>query len=227
MKKIFFLLLPVLFLLDAGCKKPEGDDLSGQYSVKGSLYINDTLRGLAGEQLLPSNAVRIKYLEDSAGTNFLYSVNSTTQSGFEFTSLSARNYLMVSEKTLSGLHFSSKMPVAPASQATPVKMVLYPDYTSGNLLKITCRDFVSNGLLNNASVCLFYSRQLAQANQCTGSFFTDNSNSQGWVLNTASLPTGWIYINASLTAGAVNIQCKDSINITAANGLFQKAIYLK
>ena len=173
-----------------------------------------------------ARGVQVKYIADSAGANYLYAVNSTAQGGVEFTSLSNKGYLLVSEKTVNGLRFKGKLPVNPATQTLPVKLVLYPDYSTGNLLKITCRDFGSNGLLNNASVCLFYSRQLAQSNQCTGSFFSDNTNSQGWVL-TGPFPTGWVYINASLTAGPISIQCKDSINISSANGLFQKVVYLK
>lgn len=224
MKNLFVLI--GLFCIAYCTKKPKGDDLSGLLELKGTVYLNDTIRGYPEEIVQKGLAVQIRKIEDSATPNFLYSTVTDDLGNFTFTNLSAQSYLVVAEKEVGGVLYSSRQPVTPQEINAPTKLVLYPDVRKYNLLTVVVRDSATKGPLFNAKVCLFSNSFLARNNECDGAISTKQTNEFGRV-QFSRLDAGWHFINAQLSSGNVNIKIKDSIQILNKTGYYYKEVYLK
>jgi hypothetical protein len=224
MKTFLFILLIVV--LGWQCSKPVKDDLSGSLEIKGVLYLNDTLKSFATETALRNSQIYLRNIEDSSSQNFLYSAITDTLGNFAFQNLSDKQYKLSVSKEISGVIYRVDTTLLPSMITAPIKLVLYPTATTYNVLTIIARDSASKGLLSDASVCLFHSRLLAQANLCDGSFLSLTTDAFGKT-HTTRLSTGWYYVNARDSVGQVDIKAKDSIHITNTTGFHTLTVSLK
>lgn len=215
-----------LVLLFVGCKKPKGDDISGDVEVKGTVYLNDTLRGLSEEVIQPNLSIQLKRKGEEKSQNFLYSTSTDQLGNFTFTNLHRDStYYLVAQKEVNGILFSSQTPVTKDS-IRPIRVVLYPNATMYNILSIQVKDSISFEPLSGVKVCLFNNSILARNNQCDGSIYFANSNKFGRLV-TSKLDTGWHYINAQIISGNVTLRARDSFKVTSSTGLILKNVFLK
>jgi hypothetical protein len=193
------------------------------WSLTGEVLINDTLWGLNEEIPLASQAILVKKEAERDHQSYLQQVTSNERGVFVIGSLAPGAYSLQASKTINGVLFTDTVAVQ-----SPVytKMVLYPSATNYNILQVTVRDYTTGGLLNNVTVCIFNSRQIAENNDCEGALVTDHSNAYGKFVTTRLMPSRY-YINAHLAVGNTTLTVKDSVDITSAAGLSQKNIWLK
>lgn len=217
-----FLFLPLYF----ACKKPKTDQLSGERTVKGTLYLNDTLNGLSAPRLLANHNVQVKLPADSGTQNFLLSLTTDAYGNFSFDALSPGHYRLWSQADSNHVLFTADRPIDLSTADTTIQLVLYADTTQYNLLNVICLDTVDGGRpLSNVQVCLFTSALVSDSNQCTGSFTSGMTNMYGRLLAT-KLPPGRVYINALDSAGTFKIKAHDYIDMPAL-GLREKIVTLK
>lgn len=213
-----------IFLLVCSCKKPEADDLSGTYEIKGTLVVNDTTTGFSNETILKDHFVQIKNPEDSATQNYLFQVKSDALGNFHFTNLSGRKYLLYAEKEVNGLLMTSRTLINPDTVTKSIKLVLYPSYANTNVLSVLTKDAASNGILGKVSVCVFGSSLLARNGSCNGALWSGETNEQG-KKSFPKLTPGLYFINAQTTVGNITLKARDSI-LVGATGIFQSTLML-
>lgn len=227
MKKITYTisLAVIFFLYFESCQKPEGDDLSGNNEISGTIKIIDTLRGLSDSTTVANQVIRIAYPGDAFRSNFIYSTTSKSNGLYTFTNLSKRDYIIFAEAKVNNLDFFASTQVEAGSVKT-ADLILQPDTTKKNILVIQTRDVQTGNVLNGARICLFSNRLLASSNDCDGSFLTLTSDQYGRSFTTGLKP-GKYYINAQLTSGNVSIKTKDSIDVNRNTGVFSSVVQLK
>src|SRR5215212_7678433 len=155
------ILIGIICLALLGCEKVEKEDLSGEIELKGTIFINDTIRNNTGEILLTNQPVQIKYPSQANSNEYIYQVNSSALGSFTFTNLKEINYQLFSQKEQADLNFTYNKLITAAELRIPQKIVLYPDFSKHNFLSITVRDSATKGLLTGAKVCIFSSRLVA------------------------------------------------------------------
>lgn len=189
----------------------------------GEVVMVDTLWGLAEEQPLTGQPVYLKKEAERNSQAFLQQTTSNDRAVFSFAAVPPGVYSLQASKTSAGVLFTDTVTVQANAYS---KLVLYPSAANYNILQVIVRDSATNGLLNNATVCLFNSRQLAASGECEGAMVSQPSNTYGkWV--TTRLTPSMHYINAQLTIGTITLSIKDSVEITSSTGIYQKTIYLK
>lgn len=200
------------------------DVLSGSYEQAGTVSYIDSLRSTGEKKLLPNQLIKIGFTTKITAGEYIYSVSANANSEFNFTNLSAKDYTILAETTVNGLDLKGIKGFVPGN--SPVELILYPDTTIDNLILITARDKATNGRLNNAKVCVFSSRLLANSNNCDGSFISGVTDNYGKYL-LKGLSPGKYYINTELVTGNVNIRIKDSVDVLRTTGLFTKEVFLQ
>jgi hypothetical protein len=227
MKYYTYIFAIVCVLLQPGCGKPEGyDDLSGEQTLSGTVFLKDTLNtGVYKEVLLHNLTIRIKHLADSSTENFLMSLKSDDFGNFTSETLSPASYIVHAEKDTLNLHFRIDTIIDLHKDLKDIRFFLTPDTVHYNILSVICRDNATKGLLSGVNVCFFTSRQAADSNICLGNFTSQVTNNYGRVL-LMQIPPEYIYFNARDSIGTLDIRSKDSANVKI-NGLRQRILYLK
>lgn len=198
-------------------------NLSTSFDLTGEIFINDTLSGYPEEVPVQAQAILIKKEADSANQHFFRKVTSNDQGIFTSEALPAGKYWLVAEKTVNGiLYFDTAI----INSGIYTKMVMMPTARNYNILQIITRDSATTGLLNNASVCLFSSRQVADSSECENSIITGNSNKYGRFSTTRLPAPGKYFINAQFSIGTKKLIVKDSVELNET-GITSKTVFLK
>jgi hypothetical protein len=205
---------------------PAKNDLSGSNELRGTVYINDTINGFEGEVASKNLKILLKKPEDSNSLNFLYSAQTDSFGNVRFTNLSPIPYNVYSTIDQNGLKFTFDSTIKSTDPITTFKAVLYPDFTTYNLLSIFTKDKNGN-LLPNVKVCIFTSGLLASKNECEGSSITLTTDKFGKAYTT-KLPVGKYYLNARDSVGSqIDIKVKDSVDIPSTKGYCPKSLTLQ
>ncbi|HYE53722.1 MAG TPA: hypothetical protein VD996_02730 [Chitinophagaceae bacterium] len=223
MYRIIIIAIVTLFIVHCN---PGPDDLGGDIELNGTVYINDTVRGFAGEVALPKQVVLLKRPNDNNSLNYIYAAQSDEFGNFKFTNLSPIEYRVYSTLVRDGLTFTYDTVFTPATSAASFKAVLYPDFSNYNMLLVRTTDINGNPV-PHVKVCVFTSGLLAAQHECEGNSFTLTTDQYGKAFFT-QLPPAKYYLNARDSVSAtVDIRVKDSVEITSATGYYSKTLSLQ
>lgn len=224
MRTYTILILLFTFCLMQQCKKPEGDDVSGNLEIKGKLEILNTLINGGQATALADQIIRIK--KDSLSPDYLFTVKTDRDGNFHITNLSKTTYYLYSEKKISDILYSGGVNIK-LDDDISTKLTLSPTANDYNILSITVRDgsTLPPGLLSNVSVCLFNTWAQAKKGDCSVAIWNANTDKHGHA-QTTNLSSGRYYLHATLTNGSSSLIKNDSVDIPAT-GIIPKEILLQ
>jgi hypothetical protein len=215
MKKIILLVTMTLTLVQ--CKKPPFSDLSGTYTLKGTVVIEDTLNGPYNMSLAKNLKVYLRYSGNSAG--YIYSLQANSQAQYTFSGIDKdRNYTIYASTDTGTTKYYGKLDYAAGrfadGQSDTLK--LFPSITDQTGIHLLVLDSLG-GRVPNVTAWVFNSPVLFVADSSEGRAFDMRTNDYG-VANKYNIAIGTYYLRVKTRIGVVPLAGEGNV-IISGNGV--------
>ena len=177
MKKLYFLFALVLCAGALSCKKysEAPDDLHGTGYIRGRVYLADSLTG--NFTPVATSGIQLFLSDSDTGVNFTWKDTSDADGYFLFQHLEDnKKYSLFSENVTGGIIYYQRMAVSPTTGDLIV--ILSPKPSGQTGVAFFVADPVGNPV-TGATVCLFSNGLVPADTFCTGSVWSDASNTLG------------------------------------------------
>ncbi|GEO03362.1 hypothetical protein AAE02nite_10260 [Adhaeribacter aerolatus] len=213
MKGNFILLLILLFV--SSCKKDDiKGDLSEKESIRGRLYLVDTLTQQNAPTPLSKKKVTLSYTSSPDLVNFLFSTTTDDDGYFNFMNLKkGTSYRIQYQETVEKVVYAALKDVEAPQEVIVLEANIATKKQSGFHLTVVDPQ---GEKISNVNVCIFTNKSVFEKGTCETSDYQLKSDAKGRVYK-FGITEGDYFVKASIKIGDVDYSATDTIKVIENN----------